>query len=255
MRENPVKQALAGGGKAFGAFLMEFDTPGISAILAAAGAEFVVLDMEHSGWTNETIKRQIAYARGLDIVPIVRIPATQYHLIAGVLDCGAMGIMAPMVESVEQAEFLVSCTRYPSDGIRGAAFNVAHDDYATTDVAETMRIANERCLVIAQIETATGVDNVDGILATNGIDVGWIGHFDLSNFLGIPGQFDHPDFLSARQKVLDACEKHGVAPGYMASNIEVGKQWLADGTRIIAYGSDIGIYQNAVKAGLQQLRE
>ena len=174
--------------------VFEFFTPGMAQIAAAAGAEFVLYDMEHSGAGIDTIKAQMAACRGLDIVPMVRVPTTQYHFIARCLDAGAMGIMVPMVESVAQARDIVSFTRYPPHGVRGAGFGVAHDDYEPGSPVDKIATANRRTLVIAQIETPRGADAVDEIAAIDGIDVLWLGHFDMTNFMGIPGQFTHPDF-------------------------------------------------------------
>ncbi|MFI4988859.1 MAG: aldolase/citrate lyase family protein, partial [Alphaproteobacteria bacterium] len=111
MRPNPVREKLLAGGSAFGTMAFEFFTPGLPAVLARAGAEFVVLDMEHSGVGIETIKMQIAASRGTGIVPLVRVPGCHYHLVAPVLDAGAMGIMVPMVETVSQAESLAKWCR------------------------------------------------------------------------------------------------------------------------------------------------
>src|SRR5215471_7296863 len=122
MRPNPLKERLARGGQAWGTMAFEFFTPGLPAVAAAAGAEFLLLDMEHSGASMETMKAVFAGCRGLDLVPMARVPATQYHFIARLLDCGAMGVMVPMVDTAAQAAEIVAATRYPPDGRRGAAF-------------------------------------------------------------------------------------------------------------------------------------
>ena len=128
IRPNPLKARLAGGGTAYGTMIFEFFTAGLPAIAQAAGAEFLLLDMEHSGVSIETVKTVFAGCRGLDIAPMVRVPTLQYHFIARALDAGAMGVMVPMVETAEQAAEFVAATRYPPDGKRGAAFGVvAHD--------------------------------------------------------------------------------------------------------------------------------
>ena len=103
LRPNPVRDVLAAGGTSYGLMVFEFFAPGTMQALAAAGAEWVVLDMEHSGAGIETIKAMLAASRGLPIAPFVRVPGTAYHLIAPVLDAGAMGVMVPMVETAEQA--------------------------------------------------------------------------------------------------------------------------------------------------------
>ena len=97
MRKNPVKEKLLAGQPAFGAFGWEFLVPGLPQIVKAAGAEFLLVDMEHAGTSYETLKQQVALSRGIDLVPMVRVPANQYHYISRALDLGAMGIMAPMV--------------------------------------------------------------------------------------------------------------------------------------------------------------
>ena len=107
MLQNPVKAKLQAGETVLGTFLFEFNSPGIMRIAAVAGAEFVLCDMEHSGWSVETIRRLIASTPLPDVVPFVRVPATEYHFIARVLDMGAMGVMVPLVETREQAEKIV----------------------------------------------------------------------------------------------------------------------------------------------------
>jgi len=183
VRPNAVRTRLRSGGRAFGVMAFEFFTPGLAPVLAAAGADFVLLDMEHSGVSIETIKAQIAFAHGAGIVPMVRVATCAYHAIAPVLDAGAAGIMAPMVETREQAETLVAACRYRPEGRRGLAFGVAHDRYAAGAAKPKMRAANEAVLTIALIESARGIDNAAAILSTPGLDVGWLGHYDLSDSL------------------------------------------------------------------------
>jgi 2-keto-3-deoxy-L-rhamnonate aldolase RhmA len=254
MRTNYVREKIQSGGVSIGTFMFEFNTTGIGRLAAEAGAEFVIYDMEHTGWTVETIRMLIATTRCTAAIPMVRIPATEYHFVARVLDMGAMGIMAPMVESEAQARTLVSSAKYPPIGRRGAAFTVAHDDYTGGDIVEKIRTANSESLLIAQVETAAGLRNVNEIAAVDGIDVLWIGHFDLSNSLGIPGQFDHPLFQDAVSQVLEACQRHGKVPGFLAGDILAGKTLLDQGFRILAYGADLWLYQSALKTGIAALK-
>jgi 2-keto-3-deoxy-L-rhamnonate aldolase RhmA len=255
MRDNPVKQRLAEGGHAFGAMTFEFFTPGVPQIARAAGAEFLIVDMEHSGIGIETVKSQLAACRGIGIVPGVRVPATQYHFIARCLDAGAMSIMVPMVESVDQAREIVSCTRYPPEGVRGAAFGVAHDDYEPGPVADKIAAARARTQVICMIETARGAEAADEIAAVDGVDVLWLGHFDMTNFMGIPAQFDHPRFRDARQRIVEAAAKHGKAAGFMASDETWARDYIGHGFRMMAYGLDSLLYQRALGQGLSAMRE
>lgn len=255
MRTNHVKHKVQSGSVSIGTFVMEFSTTGIGRLAAEAGAEFAVFDMEHTGWSLETIRQLMATTRATQMISLVRIPATEYHFIARALDMGAMGIMSPMVESAAQAAALVSAAKYPPLGRRGAAFTVAHDDYTGGDIVEKIQSANSQTLLLAQIETAAGVRHVDEIAAVPGIDVLWIGHFDLSNSLGIPGQFDHPQFQAALAEVLSACRCHGKVPGFMASDVATGRRLLDQGFRMLAYSGDLWIYQSALQAGVAALQE
>jgi 2-keto-3-deoxy-L-rhamnonate aldolase RhmA len=255
LRPNPLKPRLAAGGCAFGTMTFEFFTPGYPAICREAGAEFILYDMEHSGVGFETMKAQFAFCRGLDLVPLVRVASGDYHHIARALDIGAMGIMVPMVDTPEQAKAIVDCTRYPPAGRRGAAFGVAgHDDYADGDVTEKIAQANARTMVIALVETAKGIENVDAIAAVDGVDVVWLGHFDLTNFLGIPAQFDNPIFHAAVDNLVEACTKHGKTPGFLAGDEKWARDFRAKGFRMIAYGVDVLLMQSALAEGIRLLQ-
>jgi 2-keto-3-deoxy-L-rhamnonate aldolase RhmA len=250
-----LRAKLASGGHAYGLMAFEFFTPGLMAVLAAAGAEFVVLDMEHSGIGIDTIRAQIAAARGLDIVPIVRVPGCHYHLIAPVLDAGAMGIMVPMVETAAQAQQIASWCRYRPQGVRGLAFDMAHDDFRAGDPIRKMQDANARTLVIPLIETATGIANVDAIMATEGVDIGWLGHYDLTNTMGITAQFDHADFQAAVDALVAACARHGKTPGFLAGTVPMAQAWRARGFRCLGYGTDISLLRDTLHDGLASLRD
>jgi len=255
MRDNPVKTTLASGGVAFGAMIFELFAPGIPQICTNAGAEFVLYDMEHTGLSFETLKTQIALCRGLPLVPMVRVPRGEYHFIARALDVGAMGVMVPMVGSAEEAAQIVACTRYPPQGRRGAAFGFAHDDYSGGDVVEKIARLNARAMVIPQIETAEGLANVEAIAAVPGVDVLWIGHFDLTNFLGIPGEFKHPRFLAAVDRIVAACERNGKTAGFLTTDESWVREYAAKGFRCFAYGVDQLMLQQTLRSGLGLLRD
>jgi 2-dehydro-3-deoxyglucarate aldolase/4-hydroxy-2-oxoheptanedioate aldolase len=254
MRPNTIKSMLAAGQVPVGTFVFEFNTPGIARIIAEAGADFVVFDMEHTGWSVETIRTLLATARSAKIIPLVRVPTTEYDFIARVLDMGAMGVMVPMVESAEQAHTIVAAAKYPPEGRRGAAFGVAHDDYAGGDIPEKIRSANREGLVLAQIETAAGVKNVDEIAAVPGVDVLWIGQFDLSLSLGIPGELAHPKLIAAMDQVVAACARRGKVAGIMAPDLPSGRDLLKQGFRMLSYSGDLWTYQAALRHALAGLR-
>jgi 2-keto-3-deoxy-L-rhamnonate aldolase RhmA len=254
VKPNPVKRVLTDGGVALGTMVFEFATTGIARIVASSGADFVIFDMEHSGWSTETLRSLFATCGGTDLVAMARVPAAQYHLIARALDVGAMGIMVPLVESEEQARLVAQSAKYPPVGRRGAAFRVAHDDYLGGDVAEKIRSANAEGLLIAQIETVAGLEQVERIAAVDGIDVVWIGQFDLTNSLGIPADFEHPTYLAAVERVLNACRQHGKAAGFMVTSPAEARAKLNQGFRCLAYWGDLWIYQQALSTALDRIR-
>lgn len=255
MRTNPIKKKLLAGEAVFGTFGWEFLVPGLPQIVRSAGAEFLLLDMEHAGTNYDQIKTQAALCRGIDLVPMARVPTNQYQYISRALDVGCMGIMAPMVNSADEAAFVVSCTRYPPHGRRGAAFGFANDDYEGGDVAEKIRIANDRTLVICLIETAEGIQNIDKIAAVPGVDVLWLGHFDLTNFLGIPAQFDHPKYVKAIEKLVTAAKKHKKILACMTANDAWSRDYWAKGFRLFAMGVDAHLLQGALRQGFGVLND
>lgn len=253
MRLNPVKRKLARGETAVGTMLMEFATRGIGRLTAAAGAEFAVYDMEHSGWGIETIGQLLASARSADLVPLVRPSAIQYDNISRALDLGAMGIVAPFIDDPEQAEFVVRSTRYPPEGRRGAAFVIGHDDYTPGNVREKMQRANEEVMVVVQIESTKGLENVERIAAVTGVDAVWIGQFDLTTSMGIPGEVQHPEFQDAQRRILKACQRAGVAAGYGSLVLNDVTAARDQGFRFLVYTADLWIYQKALRDGLQTI--
>jgi 2-keto-3-deoxy-L-rhamnonate aldolase RhmA len=255
MRDNPVKKSLAEGRHAFGSMVFELFAPALPTLCRNAGAEFVLYDMEHTGLGFETLKTQFALCRGLGIVPMARVPRGEYHFIARALDIGAFGVMIPMVACATEAAHVVACTRYPPLGKRGAAFGFAHDDYAGGDVVTKMAALHERTLVIAQIETDEGLGNVEAIAAVPGVDVLWIGQFDLTNFMGIPGQFKHPAYLAAVDRVVAACTANGKTAAVLAMDETWIRDYVAKGFRLMAYGIDQALLQKALQQGLDALRE
>ena len=159
-----------------------------------------------------------------------------------------------MAESEEQARTSVRAAKYPPLGGRGAAFAIAYDDYEGGDAVAKMARANSEVLLIAQIETAPGIEQVERIAAVDGLDVLWVGHNDLTNSMGIPGQFDHPDYLRAIDRFLAACRAGGKAPGIMATSVDGARAALAQGFRCIAFSGDLWLYGEALRGGLDAIR-
>jgi 2-dehydro-3-deoxyglucarate aldolase/4-hydroxy-2-oxoheptanedioate aldolase len=251
MRENPVKRRLESGETVVGLIVFEFSTTGVARLAAAAGADFVMYDMEHGGLDITAAKNLLASARAPGAVPLVRVASTGSHLISQPLDAGALGVMVPMVESAEQARAIVKAARYPPLGRRGVGVYLP-DDAEPGGLGATIAKANEEILVIAQIESAPGVEHVDEIAAVEGIDVLWIGHFDLTTSLGIPGGFWQDAHTEAVDRVLAACARHGKPAGTMANDVADGRLLLEKGFRALVLG-DVPLLFDALRASVAAL--
>jgi 2-keto-3-deoxy-L-rhamnonate aldolase RhmA len=238
-----------------GHFLVEFVTPGIGQILKAAGCDFALIDMEHSGFGYETVKSGLRYMQAADLPTIVRVPSKEYHHIARAADMGAEGIMLPMVGSPIEARQILDCMKYVPQGRRGVALQIAHDRYMPGPTLEKLVAANERTTLIAQIETKEGVENADAMAALDGVDCLWVGHFDLSCSLSIPGQFTHKDFTDAIATVANACRKHGKALGRLVPSIDEALERRREGFDFICYSGDVWTLYGAVRAALDEIRE
>ena len=238
----------------FGTLVIELASPGIGYILKAGGAQFVFLDMEHSGFGFDTVKRLLRYMEAAELPAIVRVPSRHYHHIARALDMGAEGIMTPMVGTAEEAARIAAHAKYPPLGHRGVALGVAHDRYAPGSPATKMRAANRRGAVFLLVETRQGVENVEEIAAVEGIDGIWIGHFDLSTSLGVPGQFDHPDLIAAVDRVARACAKHKKSFGCLVMNVEAGIAAYHSGFDMICYSGDLWLLRETLARGIGDLK-
>jgi 2-dehydro-3-deoxyglucarate aldolase/4-hydroxy-2-oxoheptanedioate aldolase len=253
MTGGTLRSRLAGGGTALGTMVFEFQTLGIPRIAASAGADFVLIDLEHTGWGVEGIRPLLSAGAARDVALLVRVQGSARHLISPSLDLGAHGVMVPMVDDSIEAERVVQAARFAPDGSRG--FGLLYPDQLTDGVGAAMRTAEDATVVILQIETEAGVEHVEEIAATPGVDVLWVGQFDLSIALGAPGAFDDARLRQAEDRVLAACAAAGIAAGVLVGSVEVARSMLTRGFRMIALGSDIDLYGGALRSGLEAIRD
>ena len=240
------RQRLDNGDVLLGQMVLELFTPGIGPMLAACGLDFVIFDMEHGRCDISLLAEMVAACRGSDIFPIARVPDAAYAPLSRALDIGARGIMVPRVESREQAEMIISQLKYAPAGTRGVALGLAHDLYRA-GTADFFARTNEETAVILLLETEKAFENLDEIVSVSGVDVAWVGQYDLTVSMGIPAQFDHPRFLAAMDALVSACRRHGVAPGFLPPSPEAAVHWIQQGFRVISLGSDISVFLDGVR--------
>jgi 2-keto-3-deoxy-L-rhamnonate aldolase RhmA len=253
MRENDVRRALAAGESPIGLMVFEYGTTGVARMARSAGADFVLYDMEHSGWTTETVKVLLETARAAGITPFVRVPDSRRGSVSLLLDLGALGLMIPMVESAAQAREIVEYARYAPAGSRGVAVYHA-DDIEPDGLPATLAKANREVLLMAQIETVAGVENVEEIAAVDGIDLLWIGHFDLTTSLGTPGGFWDQAHTGAVDRVLAAGAAAGKPVGSLANDVADARRLLEQGFRPIVLG-DSPVFAGALTSALAAVRD
>lgn len=254
MKPNRFRQVVKEGRIPLGTMVWEFGTRGMPKILEAADLDFVLIDMEHSTFDGERVADLLAMFKATPIAPFVRVPQRLYHFLARAMDAGALGVMVANVETAEQAREIVAAVKYAPMGHRGVGLGSAHTDYVVPDPATYFLESNENTTVIAMIESPLGVANADAIAATPGVDVLWVGHFDLTQAMGIPAQFHHPDFLAAIRNVIAAARRHGKVAGINPSVPDQAEEWIAAGFNAISWGNDATIYRTALTAAIQSLR-
>lgn len=252
MRENLVRTRLKRGESVYGMMVTEFDSPAIPVILADAGLDFFILDMEHGAYTLKSALAILQTARLANITPLVRVPDGMYHVIAPVLDAGAQGIVVPRVETREVAERSIAAMRYPPLGARGIYGGKANNDYKTVKLMEYTRHANENTLAIIQIESKTAVERADELLAIPGLDGVLVGPWDLASSLGVDPT--EPIVETMTQRVLDATRRHNVACGIHLGDPIAVKQWQSRGMTFLSCQGDLEMLRSSAYALNQALR-
>ena len=213
----------------------------IAEILASAGYDWVVVETEHTAIdVSEVLPLLIAIERH-GALPLVRLAWNDPIQCKAVMDSGAAGVIVPMVNTAADAELAVKAIKYPPLGFRGVG--LARAQAYGQQFERYVERANEDSLLIVQIEHIDAVRNIDAICAVPGIDGTYIGPYDLSMSLGIPGQLDHPDVVAAKQRVLEATLRHGLFAGIHLVHPDHAEhataECIAAGYRFIALGTDI----------------
>lgn len=186
--------------------------PGMIECMGYAGFDFIILDLEHGPNSVETLQNLIRAAQVSDIFPIVRVKEDSESIIGEVLDIGAAGIQVPQITNKKDAERVVKAAKFAPEGMRGVCRFVRAAKYSSMDRYEYFRMANE-ALVLIQLEGEDAINNLDEILEVKGIDIVFIGPYDLSQSLGIPGKINHPAVYEAMERIIEKCKGKGIHVG------------------------------------------
>ncbi len=240
MLAEKIKSKLKSGEPSIGTWLSMAHSS-IAEILAMAGYEWVVIETEHTAIDVSEVMRLIIAIEQRGSIPLVRLAWNDPIQAKAILDSGAAGIIVPMVNTKADAELAVKMTKYPPEGFRGVGLARAqgYGQYFN----EYVDRSNNDSLLILQIEHIDAVNNIEEILSVPGIDGTFIGPYDLSMSLGIPGQLNHPDVVNAKQKVLEATLRHNLTAGIHCVHPDTAdrdcKLAVEQGYRFIAVGTDI----------------
>ncbi len=246
MQENRLLSNFRANMVPVGHMIWEFGTRGIARMTELAGLDFVLLDTEHGAFSPSQIADLIAWYRATSVTPMVRVPQRAFHMISRTLDAGAQGIMMPNVMNAAMARQVVQAAKFAPVGNRGLGLGGSATAYVSGDVKEQMHALNTQTAIICQIESREALEELDAIASVPGVDVMWVGQADLSQSLGIPGEFDNSEFLDALREVVDCCERHGLGAGIQPNSPEQCKDWIDLGFNIVSYSVDTALFTDAL---------
>jgi 2-keto-3-deoxy-L-rhamnonate aldolase RhmA len=254
LQRNSVKEQLKAGQCVYGTSLEDCLDPEIPILLAAAGLDFFFVDTEHCTASYFQIQSLCRTGRHAGIIPLVRVTQNEPALITRALDVGAMGIIVPRVHSLEQARAALDVMKFPPLGHRGFGLRSIVTDFQGKSAQEEVDSANHETMAVIMIESQAGLGSVEEIARTPGIDVLFIGPYDLSLSLGIVGQFENPVFLKALERVLRAGEEADVASGLQTGDMGLLTRARELGARFLMYGSDVSVLFSGYKEAVSRLK-
>ncbi|MDK2811407.1 MAG: hypothetical protein PWR27_2116, partial [Petroclostridium sp.] len=247
---------LKKGESIIGTMVTVFDNPDIVKMLKVCGFDLFIVDSEHGYMDYSKVAGLFGIARAIGIAGLVRIPEVKREVVLKYMEMGADGILLPNTETVEQARALVEYAKYYPMGNRGVSLLRAHTSYEKIPSAvEYMKKANEETILMVQIESPKGVENVGKILDIEGIDAAFIGPNDLSQSMGIMGQTDNPMFIEAVDKVITAAKERNKFSGIHMMSAAALEPWINKGMTLNLWANDVVMLMNAAREGLSQLKK
>jgi 2-keto-3-deoxy-L-rhamnonate aldolase RhmA len=253
---NAVKAKLARGEVVTSMIVRLVRSVEIASIARTAGFDSIYIDLEHNSFSLDATGQICIASLATGVTPLVRVPGLDPHYIARVLECGALGVIVPHIESRQAAEAAVQAAKYPPRGSRSFAAALPHLQFRSFSAKAATEALNDATMVVAMIESAEAVEVVDEIASVDGIDLLLLGTNDLCNSLGIPGQLDHHSVRSAYARALEACRKHEkyVGVGGLASRPDLTREFVELGARYISAGSDLSFLLSGAEGKVKQLR-
>src|SRR4051812_17812115 len=229
----------------------------IAQIAKTAGFDSFYIDMEHNNFSFDTTGQLCMAGLAAGIAPFVRVPSIAPHHISRALDGGALGVIAPHIQSARDAEAVVRAAKFAPLGDRSIAGGLPHLQFRTFSAAETIEALNEATMVVVMIESAEALAAVDEIAAVEGVDLLLVGTNDLCSSLGIPGQFKHGKVHDAYATAIQSCRKYGkhLGVGGLSAHPDLTAEFVKMGARYVSTGTDLSFLLGAATAKAKQVRE
>ncbi len=237
----------------FGPFSKTGDAAFVEAV-GLSGFDFIILDLEHGPNNTYHLQHHIRAAELVGLIPIVRVKDAPRSLIGEVLDIGAGGVQIPQITTADEAQEAVTAARFAPGGERGVCRFVRAAGFSSMAAQRYFELSNE-ALVIVQLEGRRALENVESIVKVSGIDVVFVGPYDLSQSLGRPGEIDHPVVIQAVQEIVQACQGNEVTVGTFVDSPAQAGRWLDAGVRYLSYSVDLGIFVDACRGVVEMLRD
>ncbi len=251
LKKNFLKEKLGDNKFTIGTWNI-IDAPMVVDVIASSGIDFIVIDAEHGAISYETAQIMIGLCESYNVTPIMRVGEINESLILRALDIGAHGVQLPNISTAEDAKLFVQFAKYPPIGIRGFSPYTKAGLYDVINGKEMPSIANENTLLIANVEGQDGMNNLEEIVQVDGIDVVFIGLFDMSKSLGIAGDVQNPKVMQKLDEAISTIHKYGKKVGSIASNLNMLETLKNKDIDYLTYSVDTGMikesYQNMIKS-------
>ncbi len=245
--DNRLKPLLKNGGVAVGTWNV-LPSDGVANVLAASGLDFIITDMEHGPATFETLESTVRAVESEGKTPIVRVPTLDESLILRALETGVHGIVVPQIQTEAQAIAAVDAVKYHPLGHRGLSPYTRSGGYTAQNAATLTSRENDRTMVILLVEGQEGLANLDRIAAVPGVDVIYLGIYDLSQAAGFPGEIRRPEVVALVKENIGRIRSAGVSAGCLASTPDDLRRYIELGVQFLAYEADCALLASAVQS-------
>lgn len=253
IRENKVKKMIKEGKTAIGTFIKITDPAAIE-VVCMAGLDFVIIDNEHTAMSKETMVNLVRATEIYNMPCMIRVRESDPNQILQALDTGALGVMVPAINTVAEAKAAAMSSKYAPDGSRGYTASQRAAGYGIIPPAEYAVIANENIMTICYCETKEALENLDEMVKIDGIDVIFIGPYDLSQALGVTGNPMDERVQKAIEMIVEKSVKNGKQVGILAADGEQAKYYNKKGINFIVINSDLSMIYKGVRQYISQFR-